>query len=110
MSASGAGLIGLFGGTFDPVHFGHLRAALEAAEQLDANEMRLLPAGQPPHRAAPHAAARHRLEMLRLSVAGHARLAVDDRELRRPGPSYMVDTLEDLRGEIGETPLVLCVG
>jgi nicotinate-nucleotide adenylyltransferase len=108
--ATPGGLVGLFGGTFDPVHFGHLRAALEAAEQLEANEMRLLPAGEPPHRDAPLASPGQRLEMLRLAVAGQPRLAVDDREIRRAGPSWMVDTLADLRGEIGATPLVLCVG
>lgn len=110
MSAVRGGLVGVFGGTFDPVHFGHLRAALEAAEQLETEEMRLLPAGEPPHRAAPRAAARHRLEMVRLAVDGHDGLVVDDRELRRTGPSYMVDTLQDLRVEAGATPLVLCIG
>jgi nicotinate-nucleotide adenylyltransferase len=103
-------LIALFGGTFDPVHFGHLRAALEAAEQLGASEMRLVPAGQPPHRDMPVAEAAHRLEMLRLAAAGHAGFIVDDREVRRSGPSWMVDTLAGIREEAGPVPLVLCIG
>jgi nicotinate-nucleotide adenylyltransferase len=103
-------LVALFGGTFDPVHHGHLRAALEAAEQLGATEMRLLPAGEPPHRDPPVAAAAHRLEMLRRAAAHHAGFTVDDREVRRAGPSWMVDTLAAIRAEAGPVPLVLCIG
>jgi nicotinate-nucleotide adenylyltransferase len=102
--------VAVFGGTFDPVHFGHLRAALEAAEQLGAGEMRLLPAGRPPHRDPPVAAAGHRLEMVRRAVAAQPRFSVDDREVRRTGPSWMVDTLSEIRAEIGPVPLVLCIG
>jgi nicotinate-nucleotide adenylyltransferase len=108
---TGAGsLVALFGGTFDPVHFGHLRAALEAAERLAASEMRLLPAGDPPHRDPPVAAAAHRLAMLRRAADGHPGFTVDDREVRRPGPSWMVDTLDEIRDELDEVPLVLCIG
>ncbi|MEJ2385177.1 MAG: nicotinate (nicotinamide) nucleotide adenylyltransferase, partial [Xanthomonadales bacterium] len=103
-------LVALFGGTFDPVHFGHLRAALEAAEQLGADEMRLLPAGEPPHRDPPRAAAPHRLAMLRRAADAHAGFTVDDREIRRAGPSWMVDTLRELRSEVGPASLVLCIG
>lgn len=102
--------IGIFGGTFDPVHFGHLRAASEAAERLPLKEFRLLPAGTPPHRSATFASAADRLAMLQLAVAGHPDLAVDDREVRREGYSYMVDTLAEIRAEEGETPLVLMIG
>jgi nicotinate-nucleotide adenylyltransferase len=102
--------IGLFGGTFDPVHFGHLRAALEVQEMLDIDDFRLLPAGTPPHRAPPVASAAHRLAMLRLAVTGHPGMTVDDRETRRKGNSYMVDTLREIRGESGEAPLMLLIG
>jgi len=102
--------IGLFGGTFDPVHFGHLRAALEARELLKLDDFRLLPAGTPPHRAPPVASAEHRLAMLRLAVAGHPGISVDDRETRRSGYSYMVDTLAEIRQESGDAPLMLLLG
>jgi len=103
--------LALMGGTFDPVHFGHLRTALEAMERLELNSLSLLPAGTPPHRAAPSASARHRLEMLRLAAEPCAAFHVDDREVRRAGYSYMVDTLQEVRAEIGpERPLLLLVG
>ncbi|MEM1080281.1 MAG: nicotinate-nucleotide adenylyltransferase [Pseudomonadota bacterium] len=102
--------IAIFGGTFDPVHYGHLRAAAEVAEQLGVSDFRLLPAGQPPHRASTWAAARHRMAMLELALAPHADLSVDDREVQRSGPSYMVDTLRSIRAEAGDLPLLLCVG
>lgn len=103
-------MIGILGGTFDPVHFGHLRPALDLLDDLALDHMRLIPCGLPPHRAAPRAGGDHRLTMLRLAVAGEPRLRLDDRELRRPGPSYMVDTLLSLRQELGETPLGLVIG
>jgi len=100
----------IFGGTFDPVHLGHLRVALEISEALDA-DVRLLPAPVPPHRPQPLASAEQRMAMLELGLAGCARLHADDRELRRDGPSYSVDTLAELRAELGvDAPLVLCVG
>ena len=102
--------IAIFGGTFDPVHYGHLRAAAEVAEQLGVSDFRLLPAGQPPHRASTWAAARHRTAMLELALAPHADLSVDDREIVRAGPSYMVDTLASIRAEVGDLPVLLCVG
>jgi nicotinate-nucleotide adenylyltransferase len=102
--------LAIFGGTFDPVHLGHLRVAWEAAEQLDA-EVHLVPASVPPHRSQPVASAQQRLAMLRAALAGQQRLGLDERELRRNGPSYTVDTLIELRGEIGPSrPLVLLVG
>lgn len=102
--------IALFGGTFDPVHFGHLRAALEAQEQLGLEDFRLLPAGDPPHREPPRANAAHRLAMLQLATREAGQLGIDDREIRRAGPSYMVDTLQEIRSEAGDVPLILCVG
>lgn len=102
--------IGIFGGTFDPVHFGHLRAAVEAREKLGLDDLRLLPAGRPPHRSDTVADGGQRLDMLRLALAGCADLRVDDREVRRAGYSYMADTLAEIRGEAGEAPLLLLIG
>jgi nicotinate-nucleotide adenylyltransferase len=103
--------IGLLGGTFDPIHFGHLRLAEELAEVLDLDQVNFIPAGQPPHRGQPRAAAQHRLEMARLAVAGNARFLLDAREINRAAPSYSVDTLAALRAELPpETPLVLFMG
>jgi len=102
--------IALFGGTFDPIHYGHLRAASEVAEQLGVSDFRMLPAGQPPHRPPTQARARDRVAMLELALAPHADLSVDDREVLREGPSYMVDTLASIREESGDLPLLLCVG
>lgn len=107
---SGVRAIGIFGGTFDPVHFGHLRAAAEAAEQLPLSEFRMLPAGTPPHRSRTHASGEHRLAMLRLAISEYSDLEVDDREVRREGYSYMVDTLAEIRDEEGDSPIVLIVG
>lgn len=102
--------IAILGGTFDPIHHGHLRAAWEAAEFLDA-DVRLLPANVPPHREQPVASAEQRAALVHAALAGQDRLALDTRELRREGPSYTVDTLLDLRAEIGEqASLVLLVG
>jgi nicotinate-nucleotide adenylyltransferase len=102
--------LAIFGGTFDPVHHGHLRAAWEAAEALDA-ELLMIPCHVPPHRAQPVASAQQRIAMLTLALVGQQRLRADDRELLREGPSYTVDTLIALRAEIGASrPLVLLVG
>lgn len=102
--------IGLFGGTFDPIHFGHLRAALEAREKLGLSSLRLLPAGDPPHRSDTVATPAQRLAMLDLATASCPGLQVDDRELRRAGPSYMVDTLTEVRAEVGAAPVLLLIG
>jgi len=109
---TGAGkAIGLFGGTYDPVHNGHLRVALDTLEGLDLAEVRLLPCRQSPHRQAPCAPAAQRRRLLEIAVANEPRLRVDARELDRPGPSYTVDTLASLRAELGPVqPLVLMVG
>ena len=89
--------IGMLGGTFDPVHIGHLRGALEVAELLGLDELRLTPSARPPHRELPNVSARDRLAMVRCAVAGVAPLTVDDRELARDKPSYTLDTLESMR-------------
>src|SRR3569833_321946 len=103
-------MIGLLGGTIDTIHFGHLRPAMDMLDELGLDHVRLLPCGVPPHRAAPRAHAEHRLSLLRLAVSGEPRLRVDERELRRPCPSYMVDTVLSLREELGDTPLALIIG
>lgn len=102
--------LALLGGTFDPVHLGHLRAAWEASETLDA-DVRLVPLNVPPHRTAPVANPAQRLAMLQAALAGQDRLALDTRELARPGPSYTRDTLVSLRHEVGSLrPLVWLIG
>jgi nicotinate-nucleotide adenylyltransferase len=103
--------IGVLGGTFDPIHFGHVRLAEELAGTLRLEQVCLVPSGTPPHRTAPDVAAEHRLAMVRLAAAGNPRFKVDDREMRRAGPGYTVDTLAELRAESGDArPLVLLVG
>lgn len=109
-TASSTAPIGIFGGTFDPVHFGHLRMAYEVLEDLALAEVRLIPCHIPPHRARPQLGSDRRLELLRLAVADVPGLLVDDRELRRDGPSYTVDTLEQLRGEFSGRSLCLILG
>lgn len=103
--------LGLFGGTFDPVHFGHLRLAEEAIGQLGLNGVRWIPAGQPPHRGTPEVTARQRLEMVLRSTEKNARFSVDPAEVEADAPSYTVHTLERLRTELGAgQSLVLLVG
>lgn len=103
-------MIGLFGGTFDPVHYGHLRAALEVKGFFNLDEVRLIPSSVPPHRAQPLASAIQRLEMLKLAVQNQPGLKIDTRELEREGNSYMVDTLRSLRGEFPDRSLILFIG
>jgi nicotinate-nucleotide adenylyltransferase len=102
--------IGLFGGTFDPIHFGHLRTAFELQQTLGLTEVRFLPTGNPPHRDHPLADANLRLAMVRAAVADQAHFVVDDREVRRTGLSYSVDTLTELRGENPDRSLCLLLG
>ena len=102
--------IGIFGGSFDPIHFGHLRPALEILEALSLDSMHFIPSGQPPHRGAPTASAEMRLTMLKAAVSGEPRFQVDEREIKRATPSYSFDTLEALRHEHGHDRLVLVLG
>lgn len=103
--------LGLFGGTFDPVHLGHLRLAEEAVDALALSGVRWIPAGQPRHRATPDVTAAHRLAMVRLATAGNPRFTVDSAEVDSGAPSYTVPTLERLRAGLGGAcPLVLLVG
>lgn len=100
----------MFGGTFDPVHIGHLRIAWEVAELFDAQVL-FVPANVPPHRPQPVASAAQRLAVLRHALIGQDRLAIDTLELERDGPSYSIDTLEALRARIGPVrPLVMLMG
>jgi nicotinate-nucleotide adenylyltransferase len=102
--------LGILGGTFDPIHHGHLRTALELAEALGLGEVRLMPAGTPPHRPPPVAPAELRWRMLVAAVAGKSGLVPDNRELRRSGPSYTVDSLMELRAENGDRSMCLILG
>ena len=98
--------IGMLGGTFDPVHIGHLRGALEVAESLALDELRLTPSARPPHRDKPQVSAKDRLAMVKCAVAGVAPLVVDARELQRDKPSYTIDTLELMRAELAASDQV----
>lgn len=103
--------VGVLGGTFDPPHYGHLRLAEEAADGLELDKVHFIPAGQPYHRTTEASAPQHRLEMVRLATADNPRFVVDDREVRRLGPSYTVETLTELRAEWGgDVSLVLLMG
>jgi nicotinate-nucleotide adenylyltransferase len=103
--------IGILGGTFDPVHFGHLRLAQELAHTLKLAQVRFVPSGTPPHRAQPAAATAQRIAMARLAVAANPLFVVDERETRRTGPAYTFDTLTELRAELGPSAsLVLLLG
>jgi nicotinate-nucleotide adenylyltransferase len=104
------GPLGVLGGSFDPVHFGHLRLAVEFLERLNLAAVRFVPVGVPPHRNDSLASADARVEMLRIAIADQPAFEVDARECRRKGPSYTVDTLRDLRQELGDRPLCLLLG
>lgn len=102
--------IGIFGGTFDPIHVGHLRTAHELLTGLDLAEVRFIPSRLPPHRPPTVAPEALRLRMLEAALEGLPGFRVDNRELLRPGPSFMVDTLASLRAEVGTRPLCLLLG
>ena len=103
-------MIGIFGGTFDPIHYGHLRSALEVKDIFGLTEVRLIPCAQPPHRKQPATTALMRLQMLELAIKNQPGLVIDTRELNRQGVSYMVDTLKSLRQEFKDEPLLLFIG
>lgn len=102
--------IGILGGTFDPVHYGHLLPAQETMQKLALAQMRLMPNHIPPHRPQPIASAQQRLIMLQLAVSSMPGFTVDDRELRHHRPSYTIDTLIQMRLELAETPLCFLIG
>jgi nicotinate-nucleotide adenylyltransferase len=102
--------LGILGGTFDPIHFGHLRLAQELADSLGLVRVRFIPSSIPPHRNAPQVEGTHRLKMVRIAIAANPLFEADDREIRRQGVSYTYDTLTELREESGERPLYLLMG
>ena len=102
--------IGVFGGTFDPIHYGHLRSAFEMLQALDFEEVRFVPCGDPPHRGLTYATAAQRFRLVEVAIAGQEGFIADDRELQRDGPSYTVDTLATLRAEFPDRSLGLIVG
>lgn len=104
-------MLGIYGGTFDPIHYGHLRTALEVCDALALDELRFVPCSVPPHRALPRVTADQRLALLRLALEGaDPRFSIDDCELKRAGPSYMVDTLSALRAQLRDHSICLIVG
>jgi nicotinate-nucleotide adenylyltransferase len=102
--------IGIFGGTFDPIHYGHLRSAFEMLQALDFAEIRFIPCSDPPHRGVTYANAGQRYRLVEIAIAGQDGFAVDDRELRRGGPSYTIDTVLELREEFPDRSLGLIIG
>ena len=103
-------VIGINGGTFDPVHFGHLRPALEVTEALALSQMRFVPVYQPVHRGQPGQSAQHRCRMVELAIERQPLFCLDRREVDRGGPSYMVDTLASLKTDFPDAALVLMMG
>lgn len=110
MTAENKAPVGVLGGTFDPVHNGHLRLAMELVAELELDHIRLIPNGQPPHREAPGATPGQRSKWIRVAVSEEPRLRLDDRELLREGPSWMVDTLASLKADLPGQPLCLVMG
>jgi len=102
--------IGILGGTFDPIHFGHLRMALELRDLLKLKEVRLIPCKQPVHKEKTFATTQQRKSMLELAILNEPNLIVDTREIDRTTPSYMVETLESLKQDFKDTPLCLIMG
>lgn len=102
--------IGILGGTFDPVHHGHLRLAVQLRDQLGLSSVRLVPSARPPHRETPGATPGQRAKWIRVAITDEPGLILDDRELIRPGLSYTIDTLISFRQEFPETPLCLVTG
>ncbi len=102
--------VGIFGGTFDPIHYGHLRTAFEMLQALRFGELRFVPSGDPPHRGETYAPALLRLEMVRAATANEPSFVVDDCEVQRQGPSYTVDTLAAMREEQPDAPMGLILG
>ena len=103
-------MIGIFGGTFDPIHYGHLRSALELNELFELNHVRLIPCAQPVHRDLPKTTAIQRLNMLQLATQNQTDFIVDDRELQRTAGSYTFDTLTTLHRDYPEKTLLLFIG
>ena len=105
-----ARLMGILGGTFDPVHFGHLRPAYEVMQALGLEQLRFLPNRLPPHRESPWLDAETRRQLVEIAISDVDGFVLDDRELKREGPSYMVDTLADLKNDFPDHSLCLIMG
>lgn len=104
-------LLALFGGTFDPIHYGHLLPVEALAKEIGLSQIALLPNNVPPHRPQPQANTQQRLDMLQLAIAGSDLFSIDTRELKRSIPSYSIDTLEEIRDEQGKhRPLAFIIG
>lgn len=111
MANSTPRLSALYGGTFDPIHYGHLKPVEALAKQVRLHQVTIMPNNVPPHRPQPLASSQQRKKMVELAIAGNPLFRLDDRELQRETPSYTVETLEQLRAEIGaEQPLAFIVG
>jgi nicotinate-nucleotide adenylyltransferase len=102
--------LGLFGGTFDPIHLGHLVVAEQCREACGLDRVWFVVAGSPPHKTGRRTAAEHRLEMVRIAVAGHPAFEVSEIETRRPGPHYSVETLAAVRAERPDDELFFLIG
>ena len=102
--------IGILGGTFDPIHMGHLRLAIEAHENLSLEKVHIIPCFQPVHRTPPTASETARFKMVQAAILTEPALFADPREIARRNPSYMIDTLLELRAEKPHTPLCLLLG
>ncbi len=103
--------IGILGGTFDPIHYGHLRLAEEMRELAGLEQIRFIPTGNPPHRDTPQVTAQHRSAMVQLAIADQPAFVLDDREVKRQNKCYTIHTLRELRAELGEEqPLCLLMG
>jgi len=102
--------IGIFGGTFDPIHYGHLRTAFELQQAASLDELRFIPCGDPPHKSITAANALQRFEMVEIAIRDHDKFIADDREVIREGASYTVDTLDSLRAEFPNASLCLILG
>ena len=103
-------LIGIFGGTFDPIHNGHLQSVLSLLDELPFDRIHLLPSATPPHRSPTQSGSQHRLKMVELAIKPHSLLFADDRECNRDGKSYTIDTLKSFRTEFVDDKLAFIVG
>lgn len=103
-------MIGIFGGTFDPIHYGHLRTALDVCQTLNLDEVRFIPLRDPPHRLQLQSTPQQRMAMVQAAVQTEPTFVADDREIKRVGKSYTLDTLTSIREEVEEIPICLLIG
>jgi nicotinate-nucleotide adenylyltransferase len=103
-------MIGIFGGTFDPVHYGHIKPALSVKQALNLSSLRFIPNRNPPHRADPWLNVQQRLQLLQVALQDYPDIFIDERELERDGPSYMIDTLGSLKQDFPGETLCLIIG